>query len=229
MTVGSHASAFSDGEAYEATLGQSHRYYMRVKASLLRRLLRRHAPRARRLVDLGCGTGEMAAELSDGQFEITGVDLSPQMIAHARSKKLPHANFVSADAGDTKLPAHSFDVAFATALFHHVPTAERAGVAREFTRLLRSGGLAIVFEHNPANPITRRIVRTCPVDEGVELLPRKALADALSAAGLTVVEHRYLLFFPRPLAVFQGLERVLGWCPAGGQYVVIARRDPGAT
>jgi SAM-dependent methyltransferase len=224
VTAGSHASAFSDGAAYEAELGQSHRHYIRVKARLLRRLLDRHHPTARTLIDLGCGTGEMAAALIDSPYEVTGVDLSPAMIEYAQQKKIPRSTFLSADAAKTGLPSGAFDAAFATALYHHVPPASRAAVARETMRLVKPGGLAIVFEHNPANPITRRTVRGCAVDKGVHLLPKSETANLLAKAGLAPVDTRYLLFFPRPLSFFSPMERWLGWIPAGGQYVVVARK-----
>jgi SAM-dependent methyltransferase len=224
VSAGSHASVFSDGAAYEATLGAAHRHYIRVKARRLARTLRTHRPDAREILDLGCGTGEMVQALPENRYQVTGVDLSEAMIAHAKAKALPRTRFLTRDAARTGLPDASYDAVFATALFHHVPPAERGAVAREMHRLVRPGGLAIVFEHNPKNPITRRIVRDCEVDQGVVLAPADQMRSLLDLAGFEFLHARYLVFFPRWLALLSRVEPALGWLPLGGQYMLTARR-----
>lgn len=219
-----HASAFSDGSAYERALGPAHRYYVRVKARALLATIRRHTPGARRLVDLGCGTGQMEESLAGENLELVGVDLAAPMIEHARSKNLQRTSFAAADAAHTGLPSGSFDAAFATALFHHVPPEARHDIVREMARLVRPSGLLIVFEHNPRNPITRRMVRCTPIDADASLVERREFLDLFGQAGLELVEQRYLVFFPRALGVFSLAEPFLGWCPAGGQYMVAARK-----
>jgi ubiquinone/menaquinone biosynthesis C-methylase UbiE len=48
--------------------------------------LARHAPDARRVADLGIGTGDLAVALARRGFEVTGVDRAPAMLAVAREK-----------------------------------------------------------------------------------------------------------------------------------------------
>jgi SAM-dependent methyltransferase len=50
------------------------------------RLLERHAPAARRIVDLGVGTGDLAIALARRGYEVVGVDRAPAMLAVARGK-----------------------------------------------------------------------------------------------------------------------------------------------
>ena len=57
-------------------------------ASYIRRLIRRHKPKARTLLELACGTGAILKILAKS-YDVVGLDLSPQMLAIAR-KKLPH-------------------------------------------------------------------------------------------------------------------------------------------
>jgi SAM-dependent methyltransferase len=57
-------------------------------ASYIRRLIRQHKPKARTLLELGCGTGAILKILAR-YYDVVGLDLSPQMLAIAR-KKLPH-------------------------------------------------------------------------------------------------------------------------------------------
>jgi hypothetical protein len=82
----------------------------------------------------------------------------------------------------------------------------------------------VIFEHNPYNPITRRVVNDCPYDEGVELLSKRALNRLLEATGLRVVRHGYSLFFPPGLKALSGLEMMMSWLPLGGQYWTLATR-----
>ncbi len=60
-------------------------------ASYIRRLIRRHKPRARTLLELACGTGAILKILAKS-YDVVGLDLSPSMLSIAR-KKLPQVKF----------------------------------------------------------------------------------------------------------------------------------------
>ena len=71
-----------------------------------------HIPKGARLLDLCCGTGNLAALLSERGYAVTGVDGSKEMLAFAR-KNAPNAEFVAADArsfGVHTLPCRAFPV-----------------------------------------------------------------------------------------------------------------------
>jgi len=87
-------------------------------------------------------------------------------------------------------------------------------------RVTKPDGLVAVFEHNPLNPLTRRVVRSCAFDEGVELIGRRELEQLFRAAGLIVADSEYLLFFPWRA---DALERRLTRLPLGAQHVVTGR------
>lgn len=70
-------------------------------ALLLEKLLKRHNPRARQVLEMGCGSGSMMKVLSR-RFALTGVDSSAGMIAEAR-KKVPRATSLVADITDFDL------------------------------------------------------------------------------------------------------------------------------
>jgi SAM-dependent methyltransferase len=70
-------------------------------ALLLEKLLRRHNPKARHILEMGCGSGSMMKFLSR-RFALTGVDSSAGMIAQAR-KKVPNATSLVADITDFDL------------------------------------------------------------------------------------------------------------------------------
>jgi hypothetical protein len=84
--------------------------------------------------------------------------------------------------------------------------------------------VAVVFEHNPYNPLTVHAVKTCPFDANAVLIPARALLQHMKQAGFSTLVRRYRLFFPGPLRALRHLERRLAWLPLGAQYYVAARK-----
>ena len=90
----------------------------------------------------------------------------------------------------------SFDAAFAINVFHHVPVAQRPALVADVRRVLRPGGLFAIFEHNPLNPVTRRIVNTCEFDKDAVLLKRRDSETLLEGAGFSDISTRYIFSVP---------------------------------
>jgi hypothetical protein len=88
---------------------------------------------------------------------------------------------------------------------------------------VRPDGLIAIFEHNPINPLTQWIVRTCPIDENAVLLGRGRLSKLVSQAKFAAIESRYILFTPLDGARYRAFDRMIGWLPLGAQYYVSAR------
>ena len=89
-----------------------------------------------RILDLGCGTGQLAAEIAARGAHVTGVDRSPEMVAEAR-KKFPALRFVVGDA--RALPfGEAFDAVFSNAALHWIP--EALPVVQGISRALKPGG-----------------------------------------------------------------------------------------
>lgn len=76
-------------------------------AAYVRGLIETHRPAARTVVELACGTGSILKQLRP-DFDVTGVDLSPAMLAIA-TKKVPEARLVQADMTEVRLE-QTFDV-----------------------------------------------------------------------------------------------------------------------
>jgi ubiquinone/menaquinone biosynthesis C-methylase UbiE len=115
--------------------------------------------RGLRVLDLGCGAGNIALELLDRGARVTCLDISPGMVELARRRVELHlpelagrATFVVADAGATGLDDSSFDLVVGKWLLHHVDV-ERA--AAEVGRLLAPGGHGLFVENQAANPVLR--------------------------------------------------------------------------
>jgi len=94
---------------------------------------------AGRVVDLGCGTGQLTAALHrqlDAGTTV-GVDSSEAMLERARSLDLPGLTFVHGDIGDWE-PDAPFDVVFSNAALHWLPDHPR--LFARLTRMLVPGG-----------------------------------------------------------------------------------------
>jgi ubiquinone/menaquinone biosynthesis C-methylase UbiE len=228
-----YATSYADAVNDSITAsGEDVTYFARRKANEVARWL--HAAGVRRparALDFGCGTGLSTASLSEtlgAECEVTGVDVSAESVWEARARHGgPARRFVHADAPALPFDDGTFDVVFTACVFHHIARGGQLHWSRELARVLRPGGVAFVFEHNPLNPVTVRAVRACPFDEGVELLRPGYTRALLAAAGLDAERPRFYFFFPSALRALRPAERWLGAVPLGAQYFVAARR-PGA-
>jgi hypothetical protein len=91
-------------------------------------------------------------------------------------------------------------------------------------RVVRPGGLVVIFEHNPWNPATRVVVGSCEFDRDATLLSAPAVRRLFRGAGLDRPVNRFLFFFPWLGRLWRRLENYLGWLPFGAQYVTSATR-----
>lgn len=89
-----------------------------------------------RILDLGCGTGQLMAEIARSGAQVTGLDSSADMLADAR-KNFPDLAFVCGDAAAFAF-TEPFDAVFSNAALHWVKNA--AGAAASIVRALRTGG-----------------------------------------------------------------------------------------
>src|SRR5688572_11002406 len=89
-----------------------------------------------RIIDLGCGTGRLTAQIAESGAEVIGVDRSPEMIGQAR-QNFPKLRFLLADIASFESPEPA-DAVFSNAALHWVTDAEAA--ARNVARSLRPGG-----------------------------------------------------------------------------------------
>jgi SAM-dependent methyltransferase len=198
----------------------SEEYFARYKVNIVAERVTRPVSR---LLEFGCGIGRNIPFLRDSfpGAAITGTDIAAASVEHAKASN-PSATF--AVEGPSTVGIGPFDLIFIAGVFHHVPPGQRPGVARTVHDRLDDGGDVFVFEHNPYNPVTRRIVSNCPYDDDAILLRPGELTGLLADAGMDVLACGFCLFLPPSLGPLVGIERYIGWLPLGGQYWVRARR-----
>ena len=118
----------------------------------------------------------------------------------------------------------TFDIAFAMCVFHHIERDMHVRMMSELRRVLKDGGRLFIFEHNPLNPLTVRVVNNCPFDENAVLIRSGELRRELNAAGFRSADIRYRIFFPHFLRALRPLERALTRVPLGGQYYSVSAK-----
>jgi 2-polyprenyl-3-methyl-5-hydroxy-6-metoxy-1,4-benzoquinol methylase len=101
-------------------------------------------PQSGTLLDLGCGGGEpVTAYFARKGFQITGVDISEQMIEIAR-KQLPQGEFIRCDMTESEFDEADFDLIVSTFAIIHIPQPEQEQLFRNILRWLKSSGIAFL-------------------------------------------------------------------------------------
>jgi SAM-dependent methyltransferase len=109
-----------------------------------------------RVLDAGCGAGDLALEVARDAAEVVGFDLSLESIKlmSARAERLG----VKSPAGLVAVMEHfpfpdgAFDAVVGKSILHHVDV---AAAMREVHRVLRPGGRALFIENQVTNPVLR--------------------------------------------------------------------------
>jgi SAM-dependent methyltransferase len=113
----------------------------------------RHAQAGDRVLDLGCGTGELTRALAAAGLRVAGCDISRQMLLRASRDRGGCAGWVQLEPGWHRLPfaSQAFDVVVASSVLEYV--AEPAAVLRECARVLRPGGVVLYTVPDLRHPV----------------------------------------------------------------------------
>jgi SAM-dependent methyltransferase len=197
-------------------------FFTRVKVDYLVDLIDRFRPpaAAAELIDIGCGVGNSHALLSGRVAKLAGVDVSSACIAQAAGRN-PQNDYRAYDGLNLPYPDSNFDVASAVCVFHHIPIVQRIGLTREIRRALRAGGLFVIFEHNPINPLTRHVVSNCEFDAHAILLRSVEAESLLREAGFRQVDTRFILTVPAGTRTLRAVDQLFSRVPLGAQYFTV--------
>jgi demethylmenaquinone methyltransferase/2-methoxy-6-polyprenyl-1,4-benzoquinol methylase len=117
------------------------------------------SPADARVLDLACGTGDIAFEVAAAGSRVVGLDITPRMVRLASLKPQPFRHRVSFITGDMMalpVPDASFDVVTTGYGLRNVP--DLRGALAEIHRVLRPGGLMLSLDFDrPANRVVRGV------------------------------------------------------------------------
>jgi SAM-dependent methyltransferase len=133
----------------------------RAERSAFARLLDRAIPADARIVELGCGTGQMCLYLARADRAIVGADIARAslQLAAAAGRRFGQERvcFVETDLRRPGLKAEAFDVVYSAGVVHHTPD-PRASFAR-VAALARPGGIIVLGVYNRLARIPTRLRR----------------------------------------------------------------------
>lgn len=121
-----------------------------AKNALIDRVQRRALARAlgdvrgRRIVDFGCGTGRISAQLARAGADVLGIDASPEMIAVA--ERGSGASYAVVDDGRLPCGDDSVDAVISVTVLQYMPHVELTPLLAEWSRVIRPGGIAVAIE-----------------------------------------------------------------------------------
>jgi trans-aconitate methyltransferase len=163
-----------------------------------------------KILDLGCGTGQLTQKIAERGAEVTGLDASPEMVGQAR-QNYPHLRFVLEDAANMRFEGE-FDAVFSNAALHWMLDA--TGVATAVARALRTGGRFVAELGGKGNiaQIEHAITTVAARYHGQDTPKKRTFypsvaeyAGVLESCGLEV-QMAQLFDRPTPLEGAQGME-----------------------
>ncbi len=187
------------------------------------------APQAgERILDVGCGTGQLTAEIARAGAQVAGIDSSNAMIDQARVN-FPELRFEVADV--TAMPyREEFDAVFSNAVLHWVREADAAVEA--VGRALKPGGrlVAEFGGHGNTRAVLEAVYRSMealgiaePERHNPWFYPRIGeYATLLERHGLTVT---FAVLFDRPTALEGAEQGLSNWLGMFGERLTSAVRD----
>jgi ubiquinone/menaquinone biosynthesis C-methylase UbiE len=149
---------------------------------------------APRILDVGCGTGDLTARLR-AQLQadlVAGCDFSAGMLEQAAARTRA-VHWLQSDAARLPFRDASFEAVVSTEAFHWFPDPDAA--LREFHRVLSPGGRVLVALINVRVPTTSRLAHagSQALGQPARWPTRAEMADRVQAAGLTVERQRRIL------------------------------------
>jgi SAM-dependent methyltransferase len=133
----------------------------RAERSKFARLLDQAIPGDARILEIGCGTGQMSLYLARADRLVIGADLTRASlelaVAAARRFRLDRVQFVETDLHRPGVRKGSFDVVYSSGVLHHTPN-PRAAFAH-IVQLARPGGMIVLGLYNAIARIPLRLRR----------------------------------------------------------------------
>ena len=175
------------------------------------------------VLDVGCGTGNSHSLLAPHVARLCAIDISASSIEIARTRN-PQVEYATYDGVHVPHPDAMFDFAVAVCVFHHVPLEQRLALVSDIRRALKPGGFIVIFEHNPLNPLTMRVVNRCEFDRDAILLRSITCETLIKNGRFDRVETRFILNVPPLNRILRAIDAHLSKLPIGAQYYTAGQK-----
>jgi SAM-dependent methyltransferase len=145
----------------------------RADGNAFARLLDRAMPADARIVDVGCGTGQMCLYLASADRLVVGADLTRASLtlgaAAAARFGLDRVQFVETDLHQAGLARGAFDLVYSSGVVHH--TADPRASFGKLAALARPGGVVVLGVYNAIARIPTRLRRAVARASGYRVVP----------------------------------------------------------
>jgi ubiquinone/menaquinone biosynthesis C-methylase UbiE len=177
----------------------------RIRDDLVKKIIRNNM----KVLEIGCGTGELACLMGHAGADVIGIDVAPAMLGTAEERvkregltDIVEVKRLNATAIGDHYPPETFDLIVASLIFSELSLNEQKLVLEQCRQLLKSGGkLVLVDEIVPAGAIRSLIYRLLrfPVVLVTFLLTRTTTRSLRNVESLFEIQgfrvsqkHRYL-------------------------------------
>lgn len=176
------------------------------------------------ILELGCGTGAFTSRLSIRGYNVLGLDISHKMLLKANSiRKNP---YVQGDMEYLPFADNTFDVVFASASLHHLPSLYCC--AHESYRVLKKKGVFFSLDPNRLNPLgwaemnasfARKIIREkcmgySPLTPNERYFTQREIKKVFRKIGFKHIRTNTVNFLPyKRSMVLRRLERIMEKMP----------------
>lgn len=208
-----------------AITGEGPEFFSEYKICDLASLVQLHGLPSDSILDFGCGIGNSVPYFRKyfPNSVLNCSDVSARSIEIAKTRFPGNEQYALINE-IIPLESESQDIVFTACVFHHIPHEDHQHWLQELRRVTRPGGLLVIYEHNPLNPLTVRAVNTCPLDVNAKLILGRMMSKRASIAGWTNTKITYRMFFPSVFSYLRPLEKHIGWLALGAQYRMTARK-----
>jgi len=118
-----------------------------------------------RVLDVGCGTGVNFGKISDRVAEITGIDLSEEMIKRAErrvaSDVIPNVRLLIGNVTHLEFPTNTFDKVICTSVLQYLNDDECETALKEMVRVSKNGAIIVIHLKNRTSlyGLSRRLLQ----------------------------------------------------------------------
>jgi ubiquinone/menaquinone biosynthesis C-methylase UbiE/uncharacterized membrane protein YbhN (UPF0104 family) len=234
-TVVSGGAHFDDiADEYHAQFSEHvWNYLLERKMAFIARQIARLPWTPRRGLDLGCGRGEQCRRLGQQGHTVVGLDASIGLLRHAHKHG---AAVVKGDALRLPFGDGSLDYVYTIGVLHHLSSRhDQLRACEEVRRVLKPGGLLLVHETNPRNPLFRfYMAYVFPLVKSIDM-GNEIWIDSRwwsNVKGMAVADLVYFTFLPDfiPQSLMKPMSRLERWLessaamPYSAHYLAVLKK-----